>query len=728
MGVVYAARDDELDRSLAIKVISEELADETAMRRFRREARAAAAVNHPNVCQLYDIGEHEGSLYIAMELLEGGALSERLKRGALPVAEAVPVTLAVLSALTALHARGLVHRDLKPSNVFLTPYGVKLLDFGLARMGPPAEALPATRDLGSALTSPGMIVGTPGYMAPEQIRGEEVDARADLFSLGAILFEMLSGRPPFSGNTVVEALYATLHEHPPALSGSPAVAAIDRVLRRALQKKREDRPPSADALAAELASVPLAGKEGETRAQALTRLVVLPFRMLRPDPDTDFLSLGLADGVSASLSSLRSFLVRSSAGAARFSVGEPDLKRIAAEVDVDLVLMGTVLRSGDRLRVVAQLVETPEGTLVGAHTLEATMGDVFELQDELSRRIVDSLSLPLQGRAEEAPSRRRPPASPRAYELYLRANHVSREYEQMPVARDLYLQSLEEDQGYAPAWARLGRAYRLIGKFIEDTEGNRARAERAFQRSLELDPGLSLAHKLYAHFEAEWGRAPEAMERLLGLARTRAHDAELFAGLVHACRYSGLFEASIAAHGEARRLDPHVPTSVAYTLYLSGDYVRLASTREAVSDFLPNALGLAAQGRRGEALAVLDECAKSHLPRVIDLAVSAMRVLVAGDPSVEVVEEAALAHSDPEALYLIVLAFAGIGREERALELLENTVRAGYFISPTLRSDPLLSPIRIDPRFASILEIAEAGSASARRRFDRAGGNELLGL
>ena len=267
---------------------------------------------------------------------------------------------------------------------------------------------------------------------------------------------------------------------------------------------------------------------------------------------------------------------------------------------MDLVLLGTLLRSGDRLRVVAQLVEAPAGTLVGAHTLEATMGDVFELQDELSRRIVDSLALPLQGRADEAGFRGRAPASPRAYELYLRANHVSREYEHMPVARDLYLQALEEDSAFAPAWARLGRAYRLIGKYIEDADGNRARAEEAFRRSLELDPELSLAHKLYAHFEAEWGRAPDAMERLLGLGRTRAHDAELFAGLVHACRYCGLFDASIAAHEEARRLDPHVPTSIAFTLYLRGDYERLPRSGDTVIDLEPRALGLAAQGRREE--------------------------------------------------------------------------------------------------------------------------------
>ncbi|HEY6546967.1 MAG TPA: serine/threonine-protein kinase, partial [Vicinamibacteria bacterium] len=238
MGIVYEAHDERLERSLAIKVIARDAADETTIRRFWREARAAAAVNHPNVCQLYELGEHEGSLYIAMELLEGEPLAERLRKGALPLAEAMPIAFGMLAALEALHARGLVHRDLKPSNVFLTPHGVKLLDFGLARKAVSVGSLTGNLDSGpSELTRPGMILGTPRYMAPEQVRGDEVDGRADLFAVGAILFEMLAGRPPFTGKSAVEVFYATLHEQPPALTGSPAVVATDRVIRKALQKR-----------------------------------------------------------------------------------------------------------------------------------------------------------------------------------------------------------------------------------------------------------------------------------------------------------------------------------------------------------------------------------------------------------------------------------------------------------------------------------------------------------
>ena len=329
MGVVYAARDERLERSVAIKTMSALGGDETARKRFWREAKAAASVNHPNVCQLYEIGEDAGEPFIAMELLGGEPLGERLRRGALSVAEALPVALGVLAALEALHARGIVHRDLKPSNVFLTSHGVKLLDFGLAR---PSDAddsrspAPATE-----LTGTGMVLGTPRYMAPEQVTGEPLDARSDLFALGAILFEMLAGRPAFGGRNAIEILHATLHEQPPALSGSPAVAAVDRVIRRALAKRPAERPASAQEMAGELRAVHgMEGDDARALARALTRLVVLPFRVLRPDPETDFLAFSLPDAIATSLSRSGSLVVRSSATAARFAGEAPDLKALAA--------------------------------------------------------------------------------------------------------------------------------------------------------------------------------------------------------------------------------------------------------------------------------------------------------------------------------------------------------------------------------------------------------------
>ncbi|HEU5309867.1 MAG TPA: serine/threonine-protein kinase, partial [Candidatus Eisenbacteria bacterium] len=314
MGIVYSARDSRLERVVAIKTMATPEGNEEARQRFWREARAAASVNHPNIGQIYDIGEHQGGLYIAMELLEGESLGDRLRDGPVSVSEALPIVLGILAALSALHARGIIHRDLKPSNIFLTPHGVKLLDFGLAR---PIPTGLETSQIAAGLTQPGMLVGTPRYIAPEQVTGGPVDGRADLFAMGAILFEMLAGRPAFTGNNIVEVLHATIHEQPPALSGSPAVAAVDRVIRRALAKRPEDRPATADAMAEELrAARGVIGEDRPALAQTLMRLVVLPFRVLRADPETDFLAFSLADEIATSLSGLGSLAVRSTSAAA----------------------------------------------------------------------------------------------------------------------------------------------------------------------------------------------------------------------------------------------------------------------------------------------------------------------------------------------------------------------------------------------------------------------------
>ena len=240
MGVVYAARDERLDRTVALKTIRGET-DDTSRKRLWREARAAAGVSHPNICQLYEVEETDGGLIMAMELLAGEPLGARVTRGPLSPADTSTIALQVLDALDALHARGVIHRDLKPSNLFLTPHGVKLLDFGLAR--PIASSLGA--DSATRLTEVGTIVGTPNYMAPEQVRGEALDARADLFALAAMLFEMLSGKVAFDGATMIDVLHAVLHEQPPALSGGGTVAGLDRVIHKALQKQAADRYDSA---------------------------------------------------------------------------------------------------------------------------------------------------------------------------------------------------------------------------------------------------------------------------------------------------------------------------------------------------------------------------------------------------------------------------------------------------------------------------------------------------
>lgn len=726
MGLVYAAQDERLGRQVALKVIRDEPGDESARKRFWREARAAAAVTHPNVCQIFDVGEHGGEAWLAMELLDGEPLSARLARGPLAVAEAVPLATAVLAALQALHARGLVHRDLKPSNVFLTPAGVKLLDFGLAR--PVAGA--TDEATATELTQAGALAGTPQYMAPEQLRGQPLDGRTDVFAAGALVFEMLAGRRAFEGRTLFEVTHAVLHEQPPVLSGSPAIVALDRALRRALSKRAEERQPSAQALAAELlAARELEDSGAQARAQALTRLIVLPFRLLRPDAEIEFLGFSLPDAITASLSGLGSLLVRSSLAAARYAGEGPDLERLSREADVDVVLSGTLLRSGDRLRVATQLVEAPGGTLVCSHQAQVAMGDVFQLEDELVRRIVEALAVPLSARdAHRLDRESRVP--PRAYELYLRANRLSLDPLRWDEARALYERCVAEAPDYAPAWARFGRVLRLLGKYFpEQSEERRRQAREAFERALRLDPDLPLAHNLRANMRVEEGQAPQVVVELVQRARQGRPDPELFAGLVHACRYAGLQAASLAAHEQARRLDPQVRTSVNYTHFMTGAHA-LALSSSPEDDGLVRAYALAAMGRVLEALALYAELER-RLPEQMQRLVRAQRLALEeeAEPALALTRDVRGWFRDPEGLYVQTRFLARLGLRDESLELLEQAL-AGGFVSPAaLESEAWFGPeLRAEPRFMALLDQARRRAAEAEAAFSAAGGPALLGL
>ncbi len=731
MGVVYAAHDEELDRPVAIKRMYETVSsNEEARRRFQREARSAARVRHPNVCQIYDIGEEGEELFLAMELLEGEPLSERVRRGALEVGEALEVSLGVLSALEALHRAGIVHRDLKPSNVFLTEHGVKLLDFGLAKELPdPAMTNAPTL---SRITKVGMWVGTPHYMAPEQCRGETVDHRADLFAAGAILFEMLTGKRAFHGRTPLEVFHSVLYEQPPALRGSPAVDLVDRALRRAMSKRAEDRPQSAAALAAELRSALAVTERGDAaRAHVVTRLMVLPLRVLKPDPDTDFLAFSIADAVASGLSGLQPLLVRSSAAAARYADGIPDLERIAGEAEVDVVLVGTLVRAGNQIRVSVQLLEARTGTLLWSDTPQVPLRDVFELQDQIVARIVDSLSLSISTR-EKRLLKHDVPASPSAYEYYLRGNQIAaqglRGGETLQVARELYQRSVDEDGAYAPAWARLGRCHWLVAKGIkEGGEEELVRAESCFHRALELNPELPLAHNLYAHFLADRGLATEGLARLLKRAQSGAGEPELFAALVQLCRFCGLPEASMAAHERVRRLDPQISTSANHTLWQLGEYSR--SLREMnKGTFYLDALILAMQGRKEEAHRFLREREASSLAPVTQAYVASLRALLEGsrDESLRATEEAIRYFRDPEGRFYLARHFGYWGVAERALEALQDVVAHG-FLPHRLATDEWLRSVRGNPRFGALVREVESRRRENASIFSELGGKELLG-
>jgi len=726
MGVVYKAEDLKLGRFVALKLLPEDLShDAKSLERLWREARAASALNHPNICTIYEMGEHEGQHFIAMELLEGETLAARIERGPVPLAEAMPIALGLLAALQVLHPKELVHRDLKPSNMFLTENGVKLIDFGLARL---SRADPAVTQ--TLLTAPGLLVGTPNYMSPEQLVGQAVTPASDLFAAGAIIFEMLSRRRAFTGRSAVEIFHTIQYGQPPTLSGSPAIAAVDRVIHRALAKEPHDRYPSAQAMAQDLrAALLLEDSNVAPCAHAMSRLIVLPFRVLRPDPKTDFLAFSLPDAITSSLSGLESLIVRSSLAAARFAGEAPDLKTIAVEADVDVVLTGTLLTSSGQLRVSTQLMETPSGALIWSKTSQVELKDVFQLQDELVNRIVESLSLPLTAR-EHRRLKHDVPTSPTAYEYYLRGNMLYYDWAKMSVARDLYLRCVEEDPQYAPAWARLGRCHRLIAKWSGEPDEDLVRAKNAIERALRLSPDLSVAHHLHAQLEADLGHAQDAMVRLLGRAVVGSNDPELFAGLAHVCRYCGLLEASRAAHEQAVRLDPQIRTSVAHTHFMLADYRNVLTTSSGGDALYIHPLALFQLGREREALELLrkrlDDGSPFPLIRLHGISLLALLEGRSEDSVQEVEQYLRTRCQDPETLYYFARQLAYLGKRTRALEVLNEATKLGYKCFPTMARDPWLDPLRGNPEFSVALRTGEERYHEAAQAFLAAGGSRIL--
>ena len=731
MGEVYKARDTRLDRIVAIKVLPEHVAgDPDLTQRFEREARSVAALNHPNICTLHDIGRQDGVDFLVMEFLEGETLDARLAREPLSLSDAVQHVLVILSTLEAVHRRGLIHRDLKPANLFLSTHGLKLLDFGLAR--PLDPVLSATT---AKMTQTGTVLGTPQYLAPESLHGQPVDARADLFAVGTVLYEMLTGQPPFKADSLVALVHAVAHERPPALTGSAAIVAIDRVIHRAMAKRPADRYPSADAMSQGLRDAySKATDSGETPiARPVTRLIALPLRVLRPDPETDFLAFSLPDAVASSLSGLDSLVVRSSVVAGKFSVEAPDLAEIAAQADVDIVLVGTILRFGQGLRVSLQLLEVPGGTVLWSHKTQVSLGDLFQLQDEVAQRIVESLASPLVAQ-ELSQVRRDTPATAQAYEYYLRGNqlsakgHLARpDATEWQLARDFYRRCVEEDPLFAPAWAQLGQVYRLTKKYFPEADDPLTDADAAFQRALTLNPELSVAHKLYAYLEVEEGRATDAMLRLIEHAKRETADPELFAGLVHACRYSGLLAASVAAHEHARRLDSKISTSVINTYWHLGEYERVAQSEFGRN---PALVGMAwlMLDRSADAMDAFSSLQKttgrmSHFFTAVQAVAEGRR-----DETVAAIGCVAADFHDPEGLFYLTRLSAHVGEVEGALALFDRVVAGGFYCYPSFSRDPWLDPLRTRSEFRQTLSLAEVQHREATAAFREAGGEGVLGL
>ena len=476
------------------------------------------------------------------------------------------------------------------------------------------------------------------------------------------------------------------------------------------------------------AGTPIQAAE-EAPAERVIRFIALPFPIVNGDERMAFLGHSLPEAISASLASLRSLTVRSSLLAARLAEGQPDPRHIAQEADVDMLLAGTILCDGDELRVSAELIHAPSGTLVGSYLCQTRRDNAIEVQNSLVRGIVELLMLRLTER-ERRVLAHNVPTSARAYEFYLRANHVQRQrtFENVSMARDLYRECLDEDPDYAPAWARLGRCYRFLGKFGQEGPDSLESAKWAFHRAFALSPDLPIAHNLYTQIEADSGHAQEAMVRLLGQAERHPHDPELFGGLVQACRYCGLLDESIRAHHHARRLDSRIVTSVAHTFFLLGDYQRTLEWYPPGALFYLDLAVLAVSGREAEAAELLGRRSSPGGP--FPPMLESLRFFLQGDRarSLEIVRQALAARPawDPEITFYLTRQLARDGARADALRTMRELVTEGFFCSTALRCDPWLRPLSRLPDFKDVLEVILRREAEARAAFEAAGGHEVL--
>jgi eukaryotic-like serine/threonine-protein kinase len=740
MGEVYRAKDTRLGREVALKVVPEAFArDAGRLARLEREARTVAGLNHPNIVVLYSVEEAHGVRFLTMELVEGQGLDRLVSEGPQPIARVLDLGIALSDALVAAHERGVVHRDLKPANVMVTREGrLKVLDFGLAKLEPAESELAATQaaTLATPLSTPGYAVGTVPYMAPEQVRGDAVDARTDLFALGIILYELASGRRPFTGATTADVSSSILRDTPPPLASVrlDLPPDLERIVERCLEKEPRARFQTALDVSNELrrlmasgaGSVParpdrrVAERGGAVQTrEAIPSLAVLPLENVARDPAQDYFADGMTDALISELARLKALRVISRTSAMKYKGSQRALPEIARELNVGAILEGSALLVGRKVRVQVRLVSAKTDELLWADRYDGEIEDVLDLQSRIAETVAKEIAVQMTPREAQRLAQRRP-VNPEAHVEYLKGRHEAAAHSPQAIELSLrhFQRALELDPKYAAAWAgiahchvvrasrgmappaaaaaearaaamkaiglddSLAEAHAALGE-VAMQERDLPRAIRSLQRAVELNPGVTYVYAALGRLYYSIERHHEAHETMLRALSLDPLSMILHTTVGDACYYAREYQRSLSYYRKAVELDPR----------FDGAHTDLARTLEALGEF-DEARREYEEGRRLSGGVAGPSFGLAHLEASRGNAAAARAILQ------ELI--AARAHHVVSSWGIAAL-HASLGDVDGAFRWLETAIEEGASGLILLRVHPRLDPIRNDPRYRPLL-------------------------
>jgi serine/threonine protein kinase/tetratricopeptide (TPR) repeat protein len=690
MGIVYKAEDTKLKRTVALKYLRpESLAGDDQPDRFLREAQAAAALDHPNICTVYEIDDEDDKVFISMAFLEGTSLARRIKSGALPLDEALDYAIQMAEGLEAAHKRGVVHRDVKSANVMITSDGhAKIMDFGLALVGGREQE-----------TTTSVLAGTVAYMSPEQARCEKIDHRTDIWSLGVCLYEMIAGRLPFEGDYDHALIYNIMNESPKPLPvvrpGVPIE--LDRVVSTALAKSPEDRYRVTAEMIADLKAIRAAFQYGTLNgvspsAHPKPSIAVLPFANMSTDREQEYFCDGIAEDLINYLTRVGGLRVAARTSSFSFKGKQADIREIGRKLGVDMLLEGSVRKAGKRLRITAQLINVSDGYHVWSERYDRDLEDIFAIQDEISKKIVEALKLELSEKEKRALEK----AATRdieAYDLYLRGRkffyHVRRK--SYAFAREMFSKAIKKDPNYALAYAGMADCYSFLYKYHASDEENLGKAMDASRKALDLDPELAEAHAargLAVSLSKRFEEAEREFEKAIEL-NPKLYEAYYF--YARNCYVQGQLEKAAQLYEQAALVNPEDCQS---PMLLGQTYVGMGLEEKAKQAY-----------RRGVAIAEKRLELNPDDVRALSLCGSALMQLGDKSKAIDYARHAvSIDDRDPTLVYSLACVLALGGEKEEAVEYLERAVEAGFADKDWIKQDSDFESLRDHPRYTALLE------------------------